>query len=175
MHYKKGLDILVPAFELYALANPSIHLVIAGPDGGQLAALQQSVASSAVSGRIHLCGPLYGAAKYSAMTGAQSFCLPSRQEGFSVAVLEAMACGAPVVISEHCHFDDITAAGAGLVVPLSIADTARALGTYNEPVVRAQASQAARSLVLTRYTWPAIAQDMVRRYSAAINGAHSAR
>lgn len=76
---------------------------------------------------MHLVGPIYGRDKYAALVDATCFCLSSRQEGFSMAILEAMACGIPVVISENCHFPEVAQARAGLVVPLNADAVAEAL------------------------------------------------
>lgn len=55
-------------------------------------------------------------AKWGAFYGCEAFSLPSHQENFGIAVVEAMACGKPVLISDQVNiWKEIKAAGAGLV------------------------------------------------------------
>ena len=117
LHEQKGVDLLLAAFEIVARRHPTVRLVIAGPDYG--------VTLPPLHPRVVRVGPVYGRDKPAALADATVFCLPSRHEGFSLAVLEALACGLPVVISTECHFPEVAAAGAGVVTPLdpaSIAD-----------------------------------------------------
>jgi glycosyltransferase involved in cell wall biosynthesis len=91
------------------------------------------------------------------------FCLPSRQEGFSLAILEALASRVPVVISEACHFPEVGEAGAGVVTSL----TAEAVAAGLERVLGAPSAaramgEAGRRLVEERYTWAKVAGNFER-------------
>ena len=87
----------------------------------------RDIGRSGLNEHVHLIGALYGEGKYATLRSASCFCLPSRQEGFSIAILEAMACRLPVVISEACHFPEVAQCGAGRVVRLEPAEIATAL------------------------------------------------
>jgi glycosyltransferase involved in cell wall biosynthesis len=104
LHYKKGLDFLADAFGIIAPQCPDLDLVIAGPDDGAKSDFEDRIRRAGLDKRVHLVGPLYGHDKFAALIDSACFCLPSRQEGFSVAVTEALACRVPVVISEPCNF-----------------------------------------------------------------------
>ncbi|MDY6946411.1 MAG: glycosyltransferase [Pseudomonadota bacterium] len=167
LHHVKGLDYLLAAYAEYCRQDSRMDLVIAGPDGGMEPALRRQVSELRLDSRVHLVGPLYGADKYSALAGATCFCLTSRQEGFSMAITEALACGVPVVVSDQCHFPEIATAGAGEVVPLDSNEIAAALLRLTSSTQRLRrASEAARSLV-SRYDWSAIASDVVGSYNTA--------
>jgi len=167
LHFKKGLDHLGAAFTIVARQVPEVRLVVAGPDGGARADFERAVAQQGLTDRVHVVGPLYGTQKLEAFGDACCFCLPSRQEGFSVAITEAMACGVPVVISDACHFPEVREAAAGRIVPLEPAAIAEALiEIVNGPVTRQAMSAAGAALVRSRYTWPKIATQMLRAYEA---------
>jgi glycosyltransferase involved in cell wall biosynthesis len=165
IHYKKGVDYLASAFSQLARKDPRIRLVVAGPDEGARESFEADVKAAGLSHRVHLTGPLLGRAKLAAFVDATCFCLPSRQEGFSVAITEALACGTPVVITEPCHFPEVAEAGAGEVVPLDADSVAAALTRVLENEgLRARMSAAGRSLVRERFTWPVIAKQTIEMY-----------
>lgn len=168
LHSKKGLDILAKAFARLARSHPDVDLVIAGPDGGARTDLVSLIGQLELTGRIHLAGPLYGDDKLRALVDASCFCLPSRQEGFSVAITEAMACGLPVVISDACHFPEVEAARAGFVVPLDPAKVATALANIlDNPQLASIMGRNGRQLVRDNYTWPRIAELALDGYSSS--------
>ncbi len=168
LHHKKGLDHLAEAFAQTARVAPEARLVVAGPDEGARRDFEAAVAAAGLSERVHLVGTLLGAAKWGALAGASCFCLPSRQEGFSVAVLEALACRTPVVISPECHFPEVESAGAGYVVPRDPAAIALALAKLiADKNLRTSLGAAGRRLVEARYTWDEVVALTGSVYAAA--------
>jgi glycosyltransferase involved in cell wall biosynthesis len=99
------------------------------------------------------------------MRDCDCFCLPSRQEGFSLAITEAMACNAPVVISTECHFPEVKEANAGIIAPLNAAEIAAGLSTIlrDKPAAE-KMGQNGRDLIVTRFTWPKVAAQMIECY-----------
>lgn len=174
LHHKKGLDILAEAFARFAARHADVDLVVVGPDDGALGPFEDRVARLALAGRVHVTGPLFGEDKLAAIVDADCFCLPSRQEGFSVAVLEALACRTPVVISEGCNFPEVMEAGAGTVTDLDVDHVAAALdGLLSDADLRRRQSAAARDLVERHYTWPAVAEQTVKLYEDVLAAALS--
>lgn len=171
LHYKKGLDYLADAFIIVAANDPAIRLVVAGPDAGARADFERRITSTGLRDRVHIVGPLWGRQKIAAYVDAACFCLPSRQEGFSMAILESLACATPVVISDACHFPEVAEARAGDVVTLNATALAKALvGVLTDPEKRASMGAAGRSLVLSRFTWPAIAQRSIQVFEDVLQG-----
>ncbi|WP_029351212.1 glycosyltransferase [Bosea sp. 117] len=167
LHRKKGLDILAESFRMVANACPQLDLVVIGPEDGAGDAFRAQIRQLGLGARVHMAGPRFGAAKLAAYAEAVCFCLPSRQEGFSIAITEAMACGVPVVISEACHFPEVAAAGAGLVLPLDPARFAAALiDIAGAPEKAAAMGRNGRELIHAHYTWPQIAVATLAAYRA---------
>lgn len=171
LHPIKGLDILVAAFAQVLKQWPAHQqpgaprLVIIGPDYGMEAAIREQATHLGIADRVHLTGPIFGRGKYESMVDCACFCLPSGHEAFSVAIAEAMACRAAVLISPECHFPEAQQFGAGLVVERDAAKLAAALEQIlaNTPEQRAMGDRG-RKLIEDRYTWEKVAQALVDAY-----------
>jgi glycosyltransferase involved in cell wall biosynthesis len=78
-------------------------------------------------------GMLTGDAKWGAFHGCEAFILPSHQENFGIAVVEALACGKPVLISDQVNiWREIEAAGGGVVRPDTAAGTHELLAHWQQ-------------------------------------------
>jgi glycosyltransferase involved in cell wall biosynthesis len=165
LHHFKGLDYLADAFAILTQSDPHTQLVVVGPDGGEQVAFSRRVAQAGLAHRVHVLGPLYGSLKQAALVDATCYCQPSRVEGFSVAITEALGCGVPVVITYECNFPEVPLAGAGEAVPLDAPQIAAALErVLSDPQRRLAMGQAGRQLVASRYLWPRIAEQSVAIY-----------
>lgn len=166
LHLVKGLDYLAEAFAQVASIIKDLDLVVVGPDEGAQREFEQRVRSHNIQDRVHLLGPLYGSDKIAALRDAVCLVQPSRQEGFSMAITEALAIGIPVVISRSCYFPEVAENNAGEVVRLEADELAQAIiRIVSDPERRARMSKAAKQLVLTRYTWHSVARSFLQEYS----------
>jgi glycosyltransferase involved in cell wall biosynthesis len=172
LHIKKGTDYLAEAFSLLARLRPGVRLVVVGPDGGAGVVMQRRLSEAGLSRRVYFMGPLYGRAKSEAIVDATVFCLPSRQEGLSIAVIEALSAGVPCVLTRACNFPEVEEAGAGYVVDSDASAIALALRkVVDDRAGWPRMSEAGRRLVLERFTWPTIARqagDAYRRHLARV-------
>lgn len=165
---RKGLDVLAASFIRVAGRFPDAALLVAGPNEGNMQAeTTRTLAAAGLDDRVVFAGTLQGPDKLAALTCADVFVLPSRSEGFSNAVLEAMAAGLPVVISEHCNFPEVADHGAGLVVGTDVNEVADAVcGLLGDDQRRVEAGRNGRRLVEERYCWPTIAQAFAELYES---------
>lgn len=169
LHYKKGLDVLADAFGQAAARMPGVKLVVAGPDGGARAGFEEAIGGKGLSDRVLLAGPLYGDDKHAALLAADCFCLPSRQEGFSVAITESLAYGKPTVVTEGCHYPAVATSGAGRVVPLDPAAVADAMvEIMTDAALRARMSAAGKTYAESHLAWSAIAGQTLAAYEKVI-------
>jgi glycosyltransferase involved in cell wall biosynthesis len=129
IHEKKGCDLLLTAFANIAGSIPETDLVIAGPDQeGMQGRLQRLAARLGIADRVHWPGLVTGDNKWGALRGCDAFVLPSHQENFGIAVVESLAVGRPVLISNQVNiWPDIEADGVGLVDEDTLEGTERLL------------------------------------------------
>ena len=130
LHPKKGCDLLIEAFA--QAADDSISLVLAGPDQvGWQAELEQRVDRLNLGSRIVFPGMLQGQTKQAALAIADAFVLPSHQENFGVAVVEALAVGLPVLISNRINiWREVDQDSAGYVESDDFSGTVRLLNRW---------------------------------------------
>ena len=166
LNFKKGLDVLTQAFGDLARRRPDVHLVLAGPDDeGYGERVRRWLGEVGALERCTIVGMQVGAAKLAALHGADVFVLPSYSENFGVTVVEAMACGLPVVVSDRVNiWREIAGARAGLVVPPDAGAVSRALATVLDDPDRAGMAERGRRLVAERFSWAAAGERMLDVY-----------
>ena len=162
----KGLDVLAQAFVDVARTRDDVALLVAGDDeDGTLAGVQRTLRRSGAAERTAMAGFLTGKRKSAALACADVFVLSSYSEGFSNAVVEALAAGLPVVISDKCNFPEVERAGAGYVVPAKPAAVAEAVAAIlGDADLARRMGENARRLIEENYQWSAIAARMAQRY-----------
>ncbi len=114
---RKNFETLVEALALARAGGDDLHLVIAGPRGWKNEALFARIASLGVGGAVHFPGYIAGRDLPGLYTGAVAFAFPSWYEGFGLPVLEAMACGCPVVCSDRGSLPEVAGDAAWLLPP----------------------------------------------------------
>ena len=165
LNMKKGLDILIRAFAETACAADA-HLVVAGPDGGVEADARARVDSYGLSGRVTFTGMVAGADKLALLADSALFVLPSQSESFGIAVIEAMACGLPVAISDRVNlWREIADADAGWVAPPRDGPFRSALlEALSDPARAREKGERGRRLVAERFQWSEIAAVLEQAY-----------
>ena len=167
--HKKGLDYLADAYAMLHERLSQFDLVVAGPDDGQKASFEEAIEGYGLTDRVHVVGPQYGTDKLAALRDADVFCLPSRQEGFSIAITEALAMGLPVVVTKLCHYPEVSEVGAGVETDLDAKQVADGLEHVLSDPERARAmGEAGQTLVRERFTWPSVAKLAIKRYNEVL-------
>jgi len=171
LHRIKGLDLLVRAFAELTKSTGNVRLVIAGPDAGYLPFLKKLVADLGVRKKILFTGPIYGQQKLEAYVDADVYVLPSYYEIFSVTVLEACACGTPVVVTDRCGLADVIEGHAGVVAPCDEKRLASAiLSILSDDEFGKQLSTGGRRLVREGFSLAEMAENLERVYLQASRG-----
>lgn len=117
LHPKKGCDLLISAFGRIANDYPDLQLLMAGPgDPDYVELLKVFASTNGVAARTHWPGMIKGNVKWGAIEACDAFVLPSHQENFGIAVVEAIACGKAALISNKVNIhQEISAGKAGYV------------------------------------------------------------
>jgi glycosyltransferase involved in cell wall biosynthesis len=171
LHFKKGLDLLIPAFDALRRSIPNVQLVIAGPENDEYGQqVRERVQELGVASSIHFIGALTGDDTLNAYVDADVFALPSYTENFGMTVIEALACSLPVVISDQVNIHaEVSGADAGIVTRCDVSEVTQALqALLTDPGRRHAMGLAGRRLVESQYTWPPIAEELTKQYEAVI-------
>jgi glycosyltransferase involved in cell wall biosynthesis len=119
IHEKKGIELLIQAYLDLQARYDLPQLVIAGP--GMETAYGQKI-SELVKARqknkraIYFTGMLSGNAKWGAIYGCTAFILPSHQENFGIAIVEALACAKPVLTTNKVNiWKEIKDSNSGII------------------------------------------------------------
>lgn len=169
IHRIKGLDLLLAAFASLVKELKNVRLILAGPDGGFLTDLESQARVLRIEDRVIVTGPLHNRDKLEAFVDADVFVLPSSYEIFGYVLLESLACGTPVVITDRCGIADVIGNVGGLVVPYDKDLLAGALlSVLSQADLRRRLGQQGRSLVAGRYDWSIVANRMMDVYDTSI-------
>jgi phosphatidylinositol alpha-mannosyltransferase len=167
---RKGLPILLRAFETLGMRRPGLRLLIVGPGDIEEAADR---VPEALRDRVILLGQVSDEDKIRAYHSVDVFCAPNTGgESFGMVLAEAMAAGAPVVASDLDAFRSVLRGGrAGeLFATGDSADLARAVGRLLDDPERRASLSAAASAAVRIYDWPTVARDVLQVYETVVPG-----
>jgi glycosyltransferase involved in cell wall biosynthesis len=166
LHPKKGCDLLIEALALQRDSAEPLSLVLAGPDQtGWASNLRAQIARLNLPFPIVFTGMLEGAMKTGAFAAADVFILPSHQENFGLSVVEALAAGVPVLISDRVNiWREIEADRAGYVESDDLAGTGRLIERWvrTPPEARNAMRENARSCFARRFEIHRAADSLLR-------------
>lgn len=170
---KKGLDLLIPALGSLGERFNDFVFVLAGNGSADYEKqVRKLLHDYRLADRTILTGFVQGAAKWSILRAASIFVLPSYHENFSMAAVEAMSAGLPVVISDQVGIhEEVSRAGAGLVVPQNREELAGAIAKLlQDSELREDMGRKARRLVERKFSWERGARDLSGVYEDVLNG-----
>jgi glycosyltransferase involved in cell wall biosynthesis len=167
---KKGFDVLVDALGLLAHRGISVQARIVGEDGPHSEVVRARIAEAGLDDRVELTGARDQAGLYAEYTSADLFCLPCRvldtgdRDGIPNVLMEAMACGLPVVTTDISGIPELVADGEnGVLVPpespVALADALLALA--RDPERYRRISNAAMATVRDRFDGDRLTADLL--------------
>jgi phosphatidylinositol alpha-mannosyltransferase len=167
---RKGLSVLLKAFEILGPQRPGLRVLVAGP--GDIAEARQRIPAS-LRDRVVFTGEVEDEDKARVLHSVDVFCSPNTGgESFGIVTAEAMAAGAPIVASDIDAFRSVLRGGAAgeLFAVGDPADLARAAARLlDDPQRREELSQAALRAVAT-YDWSVVAKEVLSVYETVVLG-----
>ena len=162
LHPKKGLDVLLDAWPIVRASREAARLVIAGSGDKGFESKQQGV---------KFVGFVTGENKAACLADADVFVLPSHNENFGIAVLEAIAAGVPVVISPGVQLASwVTDQRLGVVADRDPAALAQAiLGVLGDGELRSRVARSGAEAVARDFGIPRVAPALLDMYHSAIS------
>lgn len=162
---------LIEAFEEFCRTHPSLQheLVLGGADWHGAETIHARVAASPVRARIRTLGFVDREDLPFWYAGAVALVYPSLFEGFGLPLIEAMACGCPVITSDRGSLAEVAGGAARLVNPESAVDLAQSLNELaHTPSVRHEWRE--RGLVRAQeFRWERVAESMTQLYNRALS------
>lgn len=168
---KKGLDLLLEAFAQLQNRGLGAVLVLAGSgDPDLVAQLKNDAARLGIASDVVWAGFLTGDEKWAALADADVFVLPSYSENFGVALVEALASGCPVVLTDQVGIHrEISRAEAGLVTPCRAEDLAMALlNVLTDLALARRMSENGMRLASRQFSLDAVGRKLTETYAAVI-------
>jgi glycosyltransferase involved in cell wall biosynthesis len=170
---KKGLDLLLSSIaRLKDVRQDFICLIAGGGSPEYEDKVKAEIVSKALEDFVRLTGFVEGERKAHLLKAASCFVLPSYQENFGVSVVEAMAAGCPVVISDQVNIHrEVSDAQAGRVVRCDADELYRALDELlsNEGMLQ-DMGRNGQKLVREKYDWNKICDKVLSLYQSCIEG-----
>ena len=173
---RKGVRELVEAFRCVADDEPEARLVLVGPtlapNADVLAAVEKSIAEWHLSEKVLLVNKLVKNVE-DYMRAADIFCLPTKQEGFGVVIVEAMATGLPVIVSklEGITPGIVQSEHEGILVPVGDLNALEVAlrELIPSPGLRDKMGKAARRRVLHEFTDEIVDNQYMNLYRLVLN------
>lgn len=153
----KRLETAIRAFARLAREDQALRLVMVGPRHEHAAALRSLAHSLGVADRVDDLADLSDHALAQTYRNAVALLVPSREEGFGLVIIEAMAAGTPVIVVDAPPLPEV-AGGAAAIVPLDDdAAMAAAIRTLDRGALRARGLERARA-----FTWAKAAEQTAK-------------
>jgi glycosyltransferase involved in cell wall biosynthesis len=172
INWKKGLDILAKAYGRIARQREDVHLLIVGNDeSGYEKRVKRWLKEERVLDKVTFTGMLTGKEKLRAYTASDIFVLPSYSENFGMSVIEAMACGIPVVISDQVGIHrEVSANNAGVIVECNEESVGKGVKSIlDNKNFAEELSFNAKKMVREYYSIDNVADKMIETYRQILN------
>ena len=161
---RKNLPRLLEAYARLRKWSTSWQLVIAGASKWGAGSVYEAVERLQLTACVYFTGFVDEAELPALYTGADLFVFPSLYEGFGLPVLEAMACGTPVITSNRSSLPEVAGDAAVLVDPFEVEELTYALRSVLSDPELAQELRVQGMEQAARFSWQQTARETVNVY-----------
>lgn len=171
-HQKKGIEMALEAFHNTARKLSQVHFVLIGSgDPDYEKKLRKLIMDGNLISRVTFLGQVPESEKLLALSNSDIFILLSFGENFGIAVVEAMAAGLPVLISNKVAIaDELKKAGAAIVTDCDVDQVSHALESLVlDADLRNQMSKIGRSVAREKYSIEVMAVNLDKTYRSLFN------
>jgi glycosyltransferase involved in cell wall biosynthesis len=167
---KKNTERLVEAFAAVAAVLPDVSLVLTGWHTPRFRLVLDVIERLGLQSRVRVLGHVPDDALPALYAAADAFTLPSLHEGFGLPVLEAMACGTPVIASNAYSLPEVCGDAAELVDPYSVESITEGILRVLEDRERATELRERGLTRAPRFTWRRAAERHLEGYERLLAG-----
>jgi len=169
---EKGLSYLIEAARIVVKKLKNVGFMLVGYGPLKVKVMELARSSGLLNNAVRFAGPFERDQVANILGEASIFVLPSLKEGLPLSLLEAMACGKPVIGSDISGINSvITNWENGLLIPHgnheALADAVLTL--LSDENLRRRLGQSARQLMMEKYSWNMVIDKVEKVYNEAIN------
>ena len=172
---EKGVDLLISVWAGLGEFHKDWVLILAGPDyRGYESKLRNIIFKAHLEKNVLLTGIVEGEKKEALLSGSDIFVLPSRSEGFSMSILEALGFSLPVVCTKECNFPQVDAFKAGIETQYkadALKEALQKILNFTDSE-RSEMGARGRDLVCKKYTWDKAAISYANLYNRLVAAAN---
>lgn len=168
----KGILNLLKAWKVIYHEFQAWHLIIAGPDEREYSkTIRNYISQNKLNSSVSMIDPVYGNQRFSLMSEAELFVLPTTNENFGIVIAESLSCGTPVITTHGAPWDEIEQHNCGWWIPFGENQLIKALKSgmslsHND---LKSMGQNGKILVIKNYNWDEIGLKMYDLYSSLMN------
>jgi glycosyltransferase involved in cell wall biosynthesis len=167
---KKGIENLLAALKLLLDSGLRVSLTVAGAGETRYEhSLRYRIGELKLTEAVSLLGDVRDTAKEDAFRAADVLVMPSFTENFGIVVAEALARCVPVIVSKGTPWSAVEQHGCGLYVDNSPESLARSIQQISTMPLH-EMGERGRRWMITHFSWPEIAQRMLRVYGMLLEG-----
>lgn len=161
VEYRKNVDGLLRAYAAALEIGPLPPFVVAGKTAISADAILDLPKTLGIADKVTFLGYVDDATTVALCNGAQALLYPSHHEGFGLPILEAMACGTPVITSNRSSMPEVAGDAAILIDPDDLESLRDAIHLVSTQPALRDAMRAASLAQAARFSWARCAQEMI--------------